>query len=99
MTSSDSVRKGEPRVGWFVALLTMLALVLRVMALGRKGLWQDEVFSVIFARPSNAEFWSVLKSAEMNMALYYLALREWMKYFTSDAGVRTLSVIPGVLSI
>ena len=86
-------------MGWFVALLTMLALVLRVMALGRKGLWQDEVFSVIFARPSNAEFWSVLKSAEMNMALYYLALREWMKYFTSDAGVRTLSVIPGVLSI
>lgn len=99
MTSSEPVRSREPRIVWPVIVLTMLALLLRVLALGRKGLWQDEVFSVLFARPSNAEFWHILKTAEINMALYYLALREWMKYFTSDGGVRMLSVIPGALTI
>jgi mannosyltransferase len=82
-----------------VLALTLLALVLRSIALGHKGLWQDEIFSVLFARPSNAEFWSVLRTAEANMAIYYLALRGWMHVFTGDAGVRVLSVIPGVLSV
>lgn len=79
--------------------LMAIALVLRVLFLAHKGLWQDEVFSVLFARPSNADFWNVLRTAEANMAVYYLALRAWMHVFTSDAGVRMLSVVPGVLSI
>ena len=82
-----------------VLVLTALALVLRVIALGHKGLWQDEVFSVLFARAPSADFWGVLRTAEANMALYYLALRPWMKVFSSDAGVRLLSVIPGVLTV
>lgn len=86
-------------MAWRVTALMALALVLRVVALGHKGLWQDEVFSVLFARAANSEFWNVLRTREANMALYYLLLREWMKVFTSDAGVRALSVIPGVLSV
>jgi hypothetical protein len=99
MMNSESARTQEGGTAWRVLALTGIGLLLRVVALGHKGLWQDEVFSVLFARPSNAEFWTVLRTAEANMALYYLALREWMQLFTSDAGVRTLSVIPGVLSI
>ena len=79
--------------------LTVLALLLRMFALGSKGLWQDEVFSVLFARPSNPDFWPILKTAEANMALYYIALRQWMHFFTTDSGVRALSVIPGVLTV
>ncbi len=82
-----------------VLALMAIALVLRVLFLGHKGLWQDEVFSVLFTRPSNTEFWKVLRTAEANMAVYYLALRVWMRFFTSDVGVRMLSVIPGVLSV
>jgi len=99
MTNGEAVHKPEPQVVWRVVALTALALLARAVMLGHKGLWQDEVFSVLFARPGNAEFWSVLKTAEMNMALYYLVLREWMKFFTSDAAVRALSVIPGVLTV
>ena len=82
-----------------VVLLTCVALVLRVIALGHKPLWQDEVFSVLFCRMPWARFWSILKSAETNMALYYLLLRPWMRVFTSDAGVRALSLIPSVLTV
>ena len=82
-----------------VLALMAIALVLRVLFLGHKGLWQDKVFSVLFTRPSNTEFWKILWAAEANMALYYLALREWVRWFTSDAAVRMLSVIPGVLSV
>ncbi|HEY3930691.1 MAG TPA: glycosyltransferase family 39 protein [Candidatus Koribacter sp.] len=82
-----------------VIALTALALVLRVLALGYKGFWQDEVFSVLFVREPSAQFWSVLKNAEMNMALYYLALREWVRFFHGEAGIRALSVIPGVLTV
>jgi uncharacterized membrane protein len=99
MATSEPVRTSAPHVHWRIVALTVLALALRVVFLGHKGLWQDEVFSVLFARPSNPDFWPVLKTAEANMALYYILLRQWMHYFTSDAAVRFLSVIPGVLTI
>ncbi len=99
MAASDPVRSRESRPVVGVVALTALALVLRVIFLAHKGLWQDEVFSVLFARAPSAEFWHVLATAEANMALYYLALREWIRLFSSDAGVRMLSVIPGVLTV
>ena len=82
-----------------ILVLTCIALVLRVIALGHKPLWQDEVFSVLFCRMPWTQFWSILKSAEANMTLYYLLLRPWMELFPSDAGVRVLSIIPSVLTI
>jgi uncharacterized membrane protein len=83
----------------YVAALTALALLLRVLFLAHKPFWQDEVFSVLFCRLPAAQFWSILKTAEANMALYYLLLRPWMHWLPGDAGVRMLSVIPGVLVI
>lgn len=99
MDRSETVHTRVAGTAGRVLALTLLALVLRVIALGHKGLWQDEVFSVLFARPSNTDFWNVLRTAEANMAIYYLALRGWMHVFSSDAGLRMLSVIPGVLSV
>jgi uncharacterized membrane protein len=99
MATSEPVRVSAPRMQWRIVALTLLAFALRVIFLGHKGFWQDEVFSVLFTRPSNSDFWPVLKTAEANMALYYILLRQWMHYFTSDAAVRFLSVIPGVLTV
>src|SRR5664280_253990 len=99
MPPSESERTRARSTALQVLALMAIALVLRVLFLGHKGLWQDEVFSVLFTRPSNTEFWKILWAAEANMALYYLALREWVRWFTSDAAVRMLSVIPGVLSV
>lgn len=99
MNDDDSERTRASGTALQVLALMALALVLRLLFLGHKGLWQDEVFSVLFTRPSNSEFWRVLRTAEANMALYYLALREWTHVFNSDIGVRMLSVIPGVLSV
>lgn len=99
MENTPPVRGATQRMTWQIALLTTLALLLRVLALGHKPFWQDEVFSVLFVRMQWSQFWSILKSAEANMGLYYVLLRGWVKVFSGEAGIRLLSVIPGVLTV
>jgi mannosyltransferase len=97
MPESSSARELRPAT--YVVAFTGLALLLRILFLTHKPFWQDEVFSVLFCRLPSAQFWSILKTAEANMGLYYLVLRPWMHWFSGDAGIRMLSVIPGVLTV
>jgi mannosyltransferase len=83
---------------WMWAIVA-LGAVLRLVALGHKSFWIDEIASVVIAgKPSDA-FWHFLWHDEGNMALYYLLLRPWVHLGTSEAVVRLLSVLPGVLTI
>ena len=76
-----------------------LGAVLRLIALGHKSFWIDEIASVVIAQKPSAAFWHFLWHDEGNMALYYMLLRPWLDLGNSEAVVRLLSVLPGVLTI
>lgn len=79
--------------------IVALGTVLRLVALGHKSFWIDEIASVVIAQKPSSAFWHFLWHDEGNMALYYVLLRPWVHLGDSEAIVRLLSVLPGVLTI
>ncbi len=89
----------ERRTALWLWSIVALGAVLRLIALGHKSFWIDEIASVVIARKPSAAFWHFLWHDEGNMALYYMLLRPWLHLGNSEAVVRLLSVLPGVLTI
>jgi uncharacterized membrane protein len=87
------------RIPLWLWAMVIAGTVLRVLALGYKSFWIDEIASVAIARRSSQAFWHFLWHDEGNMAAYYIVLRPWLHFGYSEGTVRLLSVIPGVLSI
>jgi len=85
-----------PRLLWEIVAA---GAVLRLIALGHKSFWLDEIASVVVARTPSNWFWRWLWHEEGNMTLYYVLLRPWLHLGLSETTVRLLSVIPGVASI
>jgi len=79
--------------------IVIVGAVLRLIALGYKSFWIDEIASVAIARRAAPVFWHFLWHDEGNMAAYYVLLRPWLHLGYGEGVVRMLSVIPGVLSI
>lgn len=82
-----------------VATVTVIAAVLRLHLLAAKSLWIDEAASVNFATMAWWPFLRVLWSYQGNMTLYYFLLRAWVHLGNSEAVVRGLSVLFGVLTV
>lgn len=103
-TSPESVLVEPPEIkerfvfsssGWLLLILG-LALVLRCVFLSKESLWLDEVESWWFA----SDLGRALTAERTNPPLYYTLLHFWIGWFgTSEAGLRSLSVVPGVLSV
>ena len=89
-------RTGGSRLLWEIVAV---GAVLRLIALGHKSFWLDEIASVVVARTPSSWFWPWLWHEEGNMTLYYVLLRPWLHLGLSETTVRLLSVIPGVASI
>jgi mannosyltransferase len=87
-----SHRKVDPALA-VIALLSILALVLRLRHLGDASFWFDEGASVQFATMPVGEWLRFLWHGEANMLPYYLLLRAWMLLGHSEATVRLLSVL------
>ena len=79
--------------------IVALGAALRLIALGHKSFWIDEIASVAIARRPSTFFWHFLWHDEGNMALYYVLLRPWLHFGYGEGVVRALSVIPGIVSI
>jgi hypothetical protein len=85
----------------------VVGLWLRARHLGSRGFWLDEGVGVCIARLPGHAFFHVIATREANMALYYLLLRPWLRARAlssmhagaSEASIRSLSVIAGVLLI
>ena len=73
--ASASLRRFTPLL---LATIVALATVLRLLYLGSKSPWLDEISSVTFARLNWPAFWQLMREREANMLLYYLVLRGWM---------------------
>lgn len=77
----------------------LLGTALRLVALGHKSFWLDEIASVAIARRPAPVFWHFLWHDEGNMALYYVLLKPWLHLGYGEAVVRLLSVLAGVACI
>lgn len=76
-----------------------LGAALRLIALGAKSFWLDEIASVVIARMPGNSFWQWLWTEEGNMALYYVMLRPWLGIHLGESTVRLLSVLPGIATL
>ena len=69
-----------------IAFILLLASALQFYQLGTESLWQDEVFSIRDAQ-------KLPNQINIGRPLYYILLRFWMLFGTSDAWLRGLAVI------
>jgi mannosyltransferase len=90
---------GVRRAGVWLWAIVALGAVLRLIALGHKSFWLDEIASVVIVRLPDRAFWSMLWHAEGNMALYYVLLKPWLHFGAGEASVRVLSALAGIASI
>ena len=94
------VRVIEPRMrAAIITGITALGAVLRLLYLGKKSLWMDEIVSVSIARLDPAGFRNVVLSWELNEGLYYTLLRNWMHVGQGEFFIRLLSVLPSLAAI
>jgi len=82
----------------FAAIASCLAGVLALLFLDAKSFWLDEAASVKYADPHRSLAQVGLADGGQ-FAVYYLMLHMWLRFGTSDAYVRVLSVIPAVLAV
>ena len=96
--SSSDLHRDRFSTRWLF-LFVLLGSVLRVLFIGRNSLWSDEIVSLQIASLSWRNFWEVLSTHEANMGLYYLLLRPWIHLGSTEAVLRALSAIAGILTI
>lgn len=84
-TKTDWLRQWMP-----IGLILLFAAALYLYQLGTESLWADELYSILDAQEFN---FSAIRP------LYYILLRVWMQFGTSDAWLRGLSVIFGLGSV
>ena len=98
--SIDARESAEvPNPALVVSGIAALGAVLRLIALGHKSFWLDEIASMVIVRMSGNSFWSWVWHSEGNMTLYYVMLRPWLHFGLGEASVRMLSVLPGIASV
>lgn len=85
-------------IGFLVLLITVMALVLRLLLLGQDSFWADEISSVIRAQLNRDEFSELMRSVPA-MALYYALLRFWIFLGDNEFTVRLLSVGFAVITV
>jgi mannosyltransferase len=82
-----------------VAAVAALGTLLRLIDLGSKSPWLDEISTVMFVRLNWPAFWQLVREREANMLVYYLALRAWIHLGNSEFMLRLPSVIFGVATL
>jgi mannosyltransferase len=95
-------RPGRPRLAlqWgLLASITLLALYLRLHALGARSFWFDECVSAGIARLRWSQFFLALWNREANMSMYYALLHFWMWMGKSEPTLRGLSALFSVATV
>ncbi len=92
------------RVRWRVwdaaglLLIAALAGVLRFWGIGAESLWLDEATSLVVADNPPAAV-VALTAEDIHPPLYYLLLHLWLVFGRSEAALRSLSAVVGVLTV
>src|SRR5437868_13233477 len=99
--AARTVRRRRDR---FSATLPIMAItaagaVFRLLHLGAKSLWLDEILSVSIARLDAPGFRNIVFSWEANMALYYALLRAWVHVGDSEVILRLPSALASIATV
>ena len=79
-----------------LAAISVSGAVVALWHLGRESLWMDEGVSLAFTRAS----WLAVPFRDNgNGALYLVLLKGWTRFFSNEAGIRLLSLVPFVATI
>lgn len=82
------------------ALVTVLALLLRLPTLESRSLWLDETYSAWFAAVPLRELWTRVPLYETHPPFYYTLLKGWTLMFgNGEAALRSLSVLASTLTV
>jgi mannosyltransferase len=99
---------GKPEQRWIAPLgLATAAVILTALSLyqiGDRSFWLDEADSVLFASAPLGDLLTLVnrdvpKVETLNMALYYVVLHFWLGIGDSEAGVRSLSTLFGLVTL
>ncbi|HJX01460.1 MAG TPA: glycosyltransferase family 39 protein [Terriglobales bacterium] len=82
-----------------LAAIVIVAAILRLIFLGARSFWSDEIVSVKLATDNWGGFWFWITKREANMALYYLLLRGWVKAGDGETWVRLFSALAGIATV
>lgn len=108
MTAASSLpaRPPQSKLHWQVtpwrlaAMLTALALGLRLINIGGRPLWLDEAFSAWFSDQSFHYLWHVVPTYEAHPPLFYSLLKLWRAIAgEGHAALRGFSVILGTVTV
>lgn len=108
MSAASTVQTPQPRIGAdlritpvrLAAILTALALGLRLINIGGRPLWLDEAFSAWFSDQSFHYLWHVVPTYEAHPPLFYSVLKLWRVVAgESHAALRGLSVLLGTVTV
>lgn len=76
-----------------------VALAFRVLGIGGRSFWYDEIMSIQRARSDWSSFLKATTDREANMLLYYCILRIWVRLGDGEAFLRGLSVAFSLVTI
>jgi mannosyltransferase len=96
---STGVRRPQ---AWLIAIgaATVVALVLRLWGISHQSFWYDESLTVDEMHMRFTRMLTEVRLHEVTPPLYFASAWFWTKLFgTSEAGLRSLSVIAGVLTV
>jgi hypothetical protein len=79
--------------------ITLIGGALRLLAIGQKGIWLDEAFSIWLGWQHLPRMWGWIGWIDQHPPLYYILLNLWMRLGDDAATVRLLSAVLGVLTI
>jgi 4-amino-4-deoxy-L-arabinose transferase-like glycosyltransferase len=93
--------RGALHVWLLLAFITSAALAIRLFGLTGYGLWFDEAYHMALVRlPTTGDMLAGILANPPSDPLYALLLRGWAAVFgTSDAAVRSMSVVFGTLTV
>lgn len=102
-TMNDPAQQSVPRyprtVVLAVAALLTVGLLLRLTAMGRDGLWVDEIFSASYTNLSLFETVVACMRFDVHPPLYYLQLNLWSILGHGDTWLMLNSVLWGMVSL
>lgn len=101
LVSEDARPTLRASVFWpCIAAIFTIAVALRVFSLAKWPLWLDEAYSAWFSALPLEDLWTKVPNYETHPPLYYTVLKGWCQLFgTSEAGLRSLSVLSSVVAV
>lgn len=87
-------RPADDRAGALVVVVpAALMLCLGLLGLDRHSVWRDEAASLVAARRSLPELWTMVGHVDIVHALYYALLHVWLQVGSGEAWARVPSVL------